>query len=161
MIIKHNEVTALPQHLQIGGKLFTPNDDYLLPETYNCPEDWSYRLLYYHIHNPWTSMDNKLPGLYKFLLCLVAWSYDDCYFCQPHSVLLGILSTSFNSFCDWDVNPIFTDMAIVFAVHFVTHAIYEHSILPLTWTLKSGHVSEFMINDVENHQFQPLCVSKT
>jgi hypothetical protein len=39
MIIKHNEVTALPQHLQIGGKLFTPNDDYLLPETYNCPED--------------------------------------------------------------------------------------------------------------------------
>jgi hypothetical protein len=33
MISKHNEVTTLPQHFQIGGKLFTPNDDYLLPET--------------------------------------------------------------------------------------------------------------------------------
>jgi len=39
MISKHNEVTALPQHFQIGGKPFTPNDDYLLPETYNCLED--------------------------------------------------------------------------------------------------------------------------
>ena len=27
----------------------------------------------------------------------------------------------------------------------------EHSILPLTWTLNFGHVSEFTNNDVENH----------
>ena len=75
-------------------------------------------------------------------------------------MLLGILSTSCNSFCDLYVNPVFIDMEIVFAATFVTHGIYEHSILPLTRTLNFGHVSEFTDNDVENHQFQPLCVSK-
>lgn len=148
MTSKYNEVMAFPQHFQIGGKLFTPNDDYVQPETCNCP----YRLLYYHIHNPLTSPDNKLPAVYKFPLCLVAWRYEDCF--------LGILSTRFNSFCDLDVNPVITDMEIVFAVPFVTHGIHEHGILPLTWKLTFDHVSAFQINDVENYQFQPLSVSK-
>lgn len=129
------------------GKLYTPTDDYLLPGTYNWLEDRPYRLLYHHIHTPWTSTDNKLPALYKFPLCLVALRYDDCYFCQPHSVLLGILSTSFNSFCDLVVNPIFTDMETVFAVHFVTHGIYEHLILAMFLNLRRAFACESKIKE--------------
>ena len=47
-----------------------------------------------------------------------------------HIVLLGILNTSFNSVCDLDVNPIFTDMEIVFAVHFVTQGILNTASYP-------------------------------